>query len=57
MTFRRFHVIIVECEELNINRKGKCVNYQNVINEMMVRDVMQYFYRKFFSKSIFSGII
>ena len=47
MTFRRFHVIIVECEELNINGKGKCVNYQNVINEMMVRDVMQYFYRKF----------
>lgn len=40
MTFRRFHVIIVECEELNINRKGKCVNYKNVNIEMMVRDVM-----------------
>ena len=44
MTFRRLHVIIVECGEININvityteKVCVCVNYKNVNNEIIARD-------------------
>ena len=49
MTFRRLHVIIVECGEINchhIYRKGEFVNNKNVNNEIIARD----YYTKSFAR-------